>query len=91
MAETPLTLEDAEALAASVAYRQQRWPDESLQQSIMVVVLNFGDHWTRVDCIGGEWAGQKRDLPRTTGIPHCPNGHVLTESEHKQLGVISDG
>ena len=87
---SPLTVEDAERIAETVRIRRERWPDESLQQSIMVVVLNFGDHWTSVACINGEWTGQKRDLETGGGIPTCPNGHVMTEFNHKVLGVIDD-
>lgn len=93
-----LTIDQAYDIADRFTARRVAFKDETDQYSLMVVLLNYGDHLTRVDCINGEWSGTKGDLLRQPtglhgfGIPKCPNGHVLTEStERLQLGLIPQG
>ncbi len=58
--------------------------------SILVVLLNYGDHLTMVSCTAGEWSGVKGDLVPSAGIPKCPNGHVLVEHRRQmRLGLVS--
>lgn len=87
-----LTVQEASDIADRITQRRERWPDEDEHQGIMVVLLNCGDQFTPVACIGGEWSGTKAELTPGLGIPHCPNGHVLTESSagRKQLGWVDD-
>jgi hypothetical protein len=94
MATEPLSMDLADEIAQGIAYRQERFADETLHTSCMVVLLNFGDRWTPVRCVAGEWSGTKRDLTSASpvGVPLCPNGHVLIESAdgRRQLGLIDD-
>lgn len=84
-----LTLAQSAGIADAIVARQGKF-NELLHQSVMVVLLNYGDRFTQVACIGGEWSGIKDDLPRSSDIPHCPNGHVLTEAStgRKALGIV---
>jgi len=87
----PLKVQEAEAIAASILWRQDHWEGESLRQSIMVVLINYGDKYTEVECTQGEWSGVKGDLESDGGLPHCPNGHPLFESpKRKRLGWVTD-
>lgn len=86
-----LTVAQAQDIAIAINARQYRF-SEQLQMSVMTVLLNYGDRYTPVRCVRGEWSGIKDDLPRTGDIPHCPNGHVLFESNtgRKALGLVDD-
>lgn len=84
-----LEMQDGEAIAAAILWRQEHWVDESLRQSIMVVLFNYGDKYTEVTCTQNEWSGVKGDLESDGGLPHCPNGHPLFEmSGGKRLALI---
>lgn len=86
-----LSVDQANKIAISIGYRQEHF-GESLHDSIMVVLLNCGDQFTRATCIKGEWSGTKADLQGGTNIPKCPNGHVLIEDNdgRKQLGWVDE-
>lgn len=86
-----LTVGQAEQIAESIVFRQDKFKDEELMMSVMVVLFNCGDRFTDVHCVAGEWSGKKGDLESTGGIPKCPNGHVLLESFVRQtLGWVPD-
>lgn len=87
-----LTIAQAQDIANAVNARQHSYLNETLPTSIVVVLLNYGDRFTPVRCIRGEWSGIKDDLPRSEAVPVCPNGHVLLESNtgRKTLGLIDD-
>lgn len=86
-----LSLQQAEQIADAVVYRREHYPTEPLQQAVMVVLLNFGDRYAPVSCMGPEqWTGQKEHLPITPGIPLCPNGHPLLEGRGKALALMDD-
>lgn len=86
----PLTLAQADGIALAIVQRQERFAGEELHTSVMVVLLNYGEDQVPVACIGGEWSGVKADLQPGPSIPHCPNGHVLTETSTRPqtLGVV---
>lgn len=89
----PLKMKDLQVIAEAVQDRLDRWENEDLTTSICVVLANFGDHLTPVQCIKGEWSGQKQDIPRRegVGVPLCPNGHVLLETGPPlRLGLIEE-
>jgi len=57
--------------------------------SLMVVLVNYGDQHTRVECVGREWSGTKGDLPPRDGVPLCPNGHPMFEvGPFYRLGLV---
>ncbi len=83
-----LNIQEAEQIAAAILWRQEHWESESLRQSIMVVLLNHGNKYVKVECVAGEWAGTKGDL-EGSGLPRCPNGHPLFEvSGGKRLALV---
>lgn len=83
-----LSVEDAKQIADRIHRRQANY-GETLEMSIMIVLLNYGDHLTAVACTAGEWSGTKGDLAPGAGIPQCPNGHVLMESGRQvRLGLV---
>lgn len=85
-----LTASDVDHIAESIQYRQTRWPSETFVMSVGVVLMNYGSKHVRVHCINGEWSGTKGDLPPGTGIPTCPNGHVMVETtEAPRLALVA--
>ena len=85
---SPMTAHHFNLILESLAFREERFPEESFQMRLGVVLLNFGDRYAEAWCVGGEWSGLKEDLPRTSGIPKCPNGHVLTQGKGLRLGWV---
>lgn len=87
-----LKIEDIEEILEAVEMRQRNFPDEPRDMTFMLVMLNIGDRYAKVDCIKGEWVGQlKKDIPRRRdgGLPLCPNGHPLTQSGGLKLGWLA--
>lgn len=88
-----LTIPQANEISEAILLRQERFT-EPMHVSIMTVLLNYGDQFTPVRCVRGEWSGIKADLRKwmTTpgGLPVCPSGHVLLESSdgRKALGLV---
>lgn len=83
-----LGVADAQSIADRIIRRQGNF-SETLEMSIMVVLLNYGDHLTAVSCTAGEWSGVKGDLFPRAGIPQCPNGHTLVEHRQQmRLGLV---
>lgn len=84
-----LTVDQLEEIFECIAVRRERFPEESGIMSLGVVLFNFGDRYAKATCVAGEWTGLKQELPRTTGIPKCPNGHVLTQEAGLRLGWVT--
>lgn len=83
-----LTVKQVEDITDTIIQRQQRFQEE-LRDSIMVVLFNYGDKFTEVACLDGEWRGMKGDLQPRDGVPFCPNGHVLLEtSRGRRLELV---
>lgn len=87
--QSELTVEQARDIASRIIYRQ-KLIDESLEQSILIVILNYGDHLTTVKCVGNErWEGQKKDITSPAGkLPKCPSNHPLMEFNRVRLGLV---
>lgn len=86
-----LSVHQANDIFERIAARRERFADEDEHTSFMVVLLNYGDHLTAVSCIGGEWSGVKADLTPRDGVPLCPFGHPLMESNARQrLGLVDE-
>lgn len=63
----------AEDLSRIVRLRQNKFRDESLHQSVMVALLNYGDQRRIAHCISGDWSGPKSELAvHDSGLPLCP-------------------
>jgi hypothetical protein len=75
-----LTVEQATDLVDRYIRRRDRFPEEEEREAFLVVLLNYGDHLTRVHCINGEWQGTKDEIPPKDGLPLCPNGHPMLET-----------
>jgi hypothetical protein len=86
----PLTIENAQEIAAAILRRQRMW-GESLDVAVPVVLFNIGDHFTGVSCINGEWSGTKAQLTPRDGVPLCPNGHVMLETDRGRKLAWVDG
>jgi hypothetical protein len=85
-----LDIGDIGNVTRAVKDRQELY-DETLEMSIGVVLLNYGDHLTQVRCTNGEWHGKKEDVPPRRGIPLCPNNHPLFEYPNKpHLALVEE-
>lgn len=84
-----LTREQAQEIYQKIENRQVRYT-ESIRDSVITVLMNYGDDETVVWCTHGEWTGTKATIPPlTTMIPLCPKGHAILESNYrKRLGII---
>lgn len=82
---------DVEQIAGAIKTRQINFPDEPIELTAALVLLNIGDRYAAVSCINGEWNSLKQDIPKGDGvsIPKCPNGHVLTQGSGLVLGWYS--
>lgn len=86
-----LTIDQAKDIWAKFVVRRERFPNETEEMSMMVVLMNYGDQFTHIHCIHGEWSGTKGMLQPSSGIPVCPNGHVLLESGNRvRLGFVPE-
>jgi hypothetical protein len=82
-------MDEANGIAAMIESRQDRF-EESLRSSIMVVLLNAGDRFVAVRCVGPEqWTGTKAELTPRDGVPLCPSGHPMLETDRgRRLGWV---
>lgn len=91
---TSLNVENADQIWEMFTERRARTNGlEDEYMAFMVVLLNYGDHLTIVECTNGEWSGIKADLrsAQPSGIPVCPNGHPCMESKHQmRLGLVEE-
>jgi hypothetical protein len=83
-------MEDYDGIVELIVHRQNAYPEEGLETSIMMVLVNYGNRFAPAFCVNGEWSGHKVDLISGSGIPKCPNGHVLFEREGMILGWIRE-
>lgn len=83
-----LTMADVEQIGGAIKKRQENFPDEPLEMTVALVLLNIGDRYAPVICLEEEWQGLKQDIPKGdgVGVPKCPNGHVLTQGAGLSLG-----
>ncbi|MET0786949.1 MAG: hypothetical protein ABWY25_09600 [Paenisporosarcina sp.] len=86
---SPLRMEDYDGIVEIIVHRQALF-SESLETSIMMVLMNYGNRFAPAICVNGEWTGHKLDLISGPGIPKCPNGHVLFEQEGMILGWLRE-
>lgn len=76
-----LTLEMVDEISEIVRFRQGKFTDESLDTSIKVVLLNYGDQRRMAHCMRRDWTGPKSKLAQApSGLPICPRcGSPCTE------------
>ena len=77
-----LELADFNEILDALATRKRNFPTEPEDMRLGTVLFNIGDRFTKVVCVNGEWNGMKKDASRSvSGIPLCPNGHVMFETD----------
>ena len=91
MSTTTISVSDIEAITRAIETRQTNFGEE-LHWSVGVVLMNYGDRFTSVSCIGGEWSGNKAEIIRrtATGLPLCPDGHPLMEGAGRKVLALVD-
>lgn len=81
---------DIVVICEAVKKRQEKFPDETLEDSFTLILRYLGDRFQPLRCEGKEWRGYKKDLvayePGTT--PTCPNGHELIKERGVTLGWV---
>lgn len=85
-----LQIEHVEMILRAVGKRQENFPEDDPAVSFLLVMLNIGERYAPVQCVGGEWKGLKQDIPPGNGVPKCPNEHVLTQDKGLTLGWLRD-
>lgn len=70
---------DIEEIHEKIMRRRSKFAEEDLKTSLAVVLMNYGDSYVKVKCVGQEWSGTKGELAPGDGVPLCPNGHPLFE------------
>jgi hypothetical protein len=89
----PLTLETVDAIADKIRYRMDHF-EETWDFALRVILFNYGSERTGVQCISAahNWSGTKADLSPRDGVPHCPGGHVMTETDGGwRLELVNQG
>lgn len=89
----PLSPQDVEVIFQAIMKRHNKFPDESMMMSAVIVMLNIGDRYAKVWCVDEEncgWGGEKQDLQPGEGIPRCPNGHPLYQDPGLKLTWMKD-
>ena len=87
-----LKMEDVTMIAEAVKARQMNFPDEPIELTVLLVLVNIGDRYSPVTCTSGEWEGIKTDVPKgndPNDLPVCPNGHALYQGAGLKLGWLS--
>lgn len=84
------TTDDFDMVLEAYEQRQRNFPNEPASFTFALVLFNIGDRFTPVECIEQEWAGLKKDVPKSDGVPKCPNGHVLVQGLPLKLGWIQE-
>lgn len=81
---------DIVEIAEAIQRRQENF-EEHFMMSVGVVLMNYGDKYVNVECVGLEWQGQKKDLEPGDGVPLCPNGHPLFETSRAPfISLVKD-
>jgi len=85
-----LTIEDAAEIVEAIRKRHANFPDEPIDMTSMLVLLNIGDRYAGVQCMNPEhnWTGIKKDIPKGEGVPTCPNGHVIMQTGGLVIGWL---
>lgn len=79
-----------EMIMEATQQRQEKFPDEPTSLSMVFVMMNIGDRYSRVECREQEWTGVKADVTLRDGKPSCPNGHDIFVTEQVKLGWVGE-
>jgi hypothetical protein len=80
-------------IVEAVRRRQTKFPDEPLEQTLPLILMNIGDRYVPLRCEGKEWRGYKKDILaklKAGGDLTCPNGHALIKERGVVLGWVID-
>lgn len=77
-------------IVEAVKKRQANFPDEPLEMTLPLILMNIGKRFQPLRCEGKEWKGIRRDIPPGTGEPTCPNGHAIVKERGITLGWVMD-
>jgi len=78
-------------IVEAVKRRQSKFPDEPLEQTLPLILMNIGDRYIPLRCEQKEWRGYKKDILVKPGEdPTCPNGHALIKQRGVALGWVID-
>lgn len=83
-----LKTEDIEMIVDAIDTRAANFPDEPKELTLALVLTNIGNRFTPLKCVGGEWTGLIKDIPRSQDSPTCPDGHALIKGEGIKLGWL---
>lgn len=87
----PIEGESVVMITEAVIRRQKNFPDEPLEQTLPLILLNIGRRFDPLRCENGEWKGYKKDVKMVPGEdPTCPNGHGLIKKHGVTLGWVID-
>lgn len=70
--------------------------EDDAKLTLGLVLFNFGDRYSTIRCVEGEWEGVKLDLIKgrehktLQKVPTCPNGHRLKQDAGLALGWVED-
>lgn len=84
----PLDIRDVYEIFEAVETRQKNFPGEPMSMTFLLILLNIGDRYSTVVCTQGEWTSIKKEIPKGEGIPTCPNGHPLTQTDGLTIGWL---
>ena len=87
-----MDVEMADEIAKTIRFRQQKFMQESLTDSIKVVLFNYGESRRIAHCFKGCWDGPKSELDSRNGLPVCPRcGSPCTEDTLGwRLGLVKE-
>ena len=77
-------------IVEAVQARQQNFPEEKIDETIPIILLNIGSRYVPLRCEGKEWKGYKKDIVLGDGPPTCPNGHAIIKEKGMVLGWVND-
>lgn len=78
-------------IVEAIKRRQTNFPDEPLEMTVALILMNIGDRFTPLRCENKEWRGLKKDLVVAEDTdPTCPNGHDIIKERGLTLGWVID-
>jgi hypothetical protein len=84
----PLNGPGIEMVIDAVKKRRVNFPDEPIEMTLALILLNIGARFTPLECSGKEWRGFKKDLFLGGGTLTCPNGHEIEKGQGITLGWV---
>lgn len=85
-----LSPQDVNMIFQAIKERHEKFPDEPMQLTAVLVMLNVGDRFAPVSCVEECWEGYLKDVPSGEGVPKCPEGHPLFKEPGLRLAWVKD-